>query len=252
MLRQHHPPEGAPALLQEGTTKLLEAAKSTPENGREAAPDGAQLLHDAALLRAWQAVRFVSCAAKGHWGVNGAFLAPHLLHFVPSLLKLQVGALLPRMCGKAPDEDTILGNVWVPALHGQYLVISIFSRLCISISWWTIDVIFLQMQHFPWLYRQVMDPRLQASFGLPLTQSCHLMSNDGNAGSAPARAAAAVNGGKDCHCCAQVPSAAGASAPTCDSNAAGGRSGGFVGNSRSIPGIHPGVIALPGDGEVCS
>ena len=91
-------PELAPALLQEGTAKLLEAAKSTPENGREAAPDGAQLLHDAALLRAWQAVRFVSCAAKGHWGVNGAFLAPHLLHFMPSLLKLQVCTLPPLMC----------------------------------------------------------------------------------------------------------------------------------------------------------
>ena len=63
-LRQHCPLSMHPALLQEGTTKLLEAANSTPENGREAAPDGAQLLHDPALLRAWQAVRFVSCAAK--------------------------------------------------------------------------------------------------------------------------------------------------------------------------------------------
>ncbi len=54
--------------------------------------EGAQLLHDAALLRAWQAVRFVSLAAKGHWGINGAFLAPHLLRFLPSLLKLQVTA----------------------------------------------------------------------------------------------------------------------------------------------------------------
>ena len=65
-------------------------AKSAPDN--EVQLEGAQLLHDAALLRAWQAVRFVSLAAKGHWGINGAFLAPHLLRFLPSLLKLQVTA----------------------------------------------------------------------------------------------------------------------------------------------------------------
>ena len=76
---------------------LQEAAESTPQNGAAAAPDGAQLLHDPALLRAWQAVRFVACAAKGHWGVNGAFLAPHLLHFAPALLKLQVHALSPLL-----------------------------------------------------------------------------------------------------------------------------------------------------------
>ena len=76
--------------LQEGTAKLLDAGKSTP--GNEVTLEGAQLLHDAALLRAWQAVRFVSLAAKGHWGINGAFLAPHLLQFLPSLLKLQVTA----------------------------------------------------------------------------------------------------------------------------------------------------------------
>lgn len=80
----------ADAIAQEGTTKLLEAARSSPENGTEPVLEGAQLLHDAALLRAWQAVRFVSCAAKGQWGINGAFLAPHLLKFLPSLLKLQV------------------------------------------------------------------------------------------------------------------------------------------------------------------
>jgi len=80
----------ADAVAQEGTTKLLEAARSSPKNGTEPALEGAQLLHDAALLRAWQAVRFVSCAAKGQWGINGAFLAPHLLKFLPSLLKLQV------------------------------------------------------------------------------------------------------------------------------------------------------------------
>ena len=81
---------GLAACLQEGTTKLLDAAKSAPD--KEVQPEGAQLLHDAALLRAWQAVRFVSLAAKGHWGINGAPLAPHLLQFLPSLLKLQVTA----------------------------------------------------------------------------------------------------------------------------------------------------------------
>ena len=86
-------------MMQEGTTKLLKAAQSTPQNGQEAVPDGAQLLHDAALLRAWQAVRFLACAAKGHWGVNGAFLAPHLLQFLPPLLKLQVRAQ-PFMMGR--------------------------------------------------------------------------------------------------------------------------------------------------------
>ena len=59
---------------------------------KEVQLEGAQLLHDTALLRAWQAVRFVSLAAKGHWGINGAPLAPHLLQFLPSLLKLQVTA----------------------------------------------------------------------------------------------------------------------------------------------------------------
>ena len=77
--------------LQEGTAKLLDAAKSSPtENGRKTPLEGAALLQDPTLLRAWQAVRFVSAAAKGQWGINGAFLAPQLLRFLPSLLKLQV------------------------------------------------------------------------------------------------------------------------------------------------------------------
>ena len=61
---------------------------------KEVPLEGPQLLHDAALLRAWQAVRFVSLAAKGQWGINGAVLAPHLLQFLPSLLKLQVTACM--------------------------------------------------------------------------------------------------------------------------------------------------------------
>lgn len=77
--------------LQEGTVKLLDAAKSSPtENSCETPLEGAALLQDPTLLRAWQAVRFVSAAAKGQWGINGAFLAPQLLRFLPSLLKLQV------------------------------------------------------------------------------------------------------------------------------------------------------------------
>ena len=71
-----------------------------------------------------------------------------------------------------------------------------------------------------------------------------LSTTDGCAGSAPARAAAAVNGGQDSHSCSQVPAAAGASAPARDQDAAGGCSGGPVGNPGSFPGIHPGVVAL--------
>ena len=84
--------------LQEGTTVLFDAAKSSPsENGHETPLEGAALLQDPTLLRAWQAIRFVSAAAKGQWGVNGAFLAPQLLRFLPSLLKLQV--TYPSWCG---------------------------------------------------------------------------------------------------------------------------------------------------------
>ena len=76
-------------VLQEGTAIVLAASEST-EAGVSDLEAAVALMHDPRVTRAWCGLQFVTQALRTGDGTVGPFLAPHLLAFLPSLLKLQV------------------------------------------------------------------------------------------------------------------------------------------------------------------
>ncbi len=79
----------SPFFPQEGTATILAAADSK-EAGADELEAAVALMHDARLTRAWCGLQFVTQSLRSADGAIGPFLAPHLLAFLPSLLKLQV------------------------------------------------------------------------------------------------------------------------------------------------------------------
>ena len=93
-------------VLQEGTAAILAAGHAKEEGSDDAQEAAVALMHDPRVTRAWCALQFVSQSLKAADVAVGPFLAPHLLSFLPSMLKLQV-------CGR-PCSLTPVVVFWLP------------------------------------------------------------------------------------------------------------------------------------------
>lgn len=107
---------------------ILAAADSKEPGGSEAA---AALMHDRRVTRAWCALQFVSQALKTSDGAIGPFLAPHLLAFLPCLLKLQVlcRSDLPQLHIQVPTPSSTICSAG-SALHLLHNLVNLCRSPC--------------------------------------------------------------------------------------------------------------------------
>ncbi|BDA49513.1 probable proteasome activator complex subunit 4 [Coccomyxa sp. Obi] len=75
--------------MEEGTAAILAAGQAKEEGSDDAQEAAVALMHNPRVTRAWCALQFVSQSLKAADVTIGPFLAPHLLSFLPSMLKLQ-------------------------------------------------------------------------------------------------------------------------------------------------------------------
>jgi hypothetical protein len=106
--------------MQEGTARILGAADAGAGVGA-ASSSTAALVDEPSVATAWCGLQFVAQALKGSEGMGGPFLAPHLLGFLPSLLKLQARSF------------TTLGRILIGSQLTLFLTCLVARHCCVKL-----------------------------------------------------------------------------------------------------------------------